>query len=155
MIKEFNPDLLIISAGFDSAKGDPLGKFSISPAGFAYMTIGLKQLAKKSLVVLEGGYNLESIAVSSEAVTRALLGQELPFTEMNMDMSYEEMKNTLIPRDCIRSAISTTSKCIYKHWTFCENLIIEKRSRTNTMNSEKSGKSGKSGKDEEEDEEAY
>lgn len=38
IIKEFNPDLLIISAGFDSALGDPLGQIGVTPVGFTYMT---------------------------------------------------------------------------------------------------------------------
>ena len=35
--KQFNPDLVIISAGFDSASGDPLGGMSVDPEGYAYM----------------------------------------------------------------------------------------------------------------------
>ena len=38
IIREFNPDLIIISAGFDSAKGDPLGGVAVSPMGYAWMT---------------------------------------------------------------------------------------------------------------------
>mmetsp|Transcript_11092 Transcript_11092/g.18597 ORF Transcript_11092/g.18597 Transcript_11092/m.18597 type:complete len:98 (-) Transcript_11092:773-1066(-) len=38
IIREFAPDLIIISAGFDSAKGDPLGGVAVSPLGYAYMT---------------------------------------------------------------------------------------------------------------------
>jgi len=38
IIREFKPDLIIISAGFDSAKGDPLGGISVTPVGYAWMT---------------------------------------------------------------------------------------------------------------------
>jgi histone deacetylase 6 len=38
IIREFAPDLIIISAGFDSAKGDPLGEVSVTPVGYAWMT---------------------------------------------------------------------------------------------------------------------
>jgi len=38
IIEEFKPDLIIISAGFDSAHGDPLGGFKLTPEGYAYMT---------------------------------------------------------------------------------------------------------------------
>lgn len=38
VIKEFKPDLMIISAGFDSALGDPLGEVGVTPTGYAYMT---------------------------------------------------------------------------------------------------------------------
>ncbi len=38
IIEEFQPDLIIISAGFDSALGDPLGGMTLTPEGYAYMT---------------------------------------------------------------------------------------------------------------------
>ena len=73
IIKEFSPDLLIISAGFDSAIGDPLGQIGVSPAGYAYMTWGLRNLCQKTAVILEGGYDLEALERSSEAVIKTLL----------------------------------------------------------------------------------
>lgn len=63
---------MIISAGFDSALGDPLGGVGVTPAGFAWMTWGLRKLCKKTVAVLEGGYDLHSLEVSSEAVVRTL-----------------------------------------------------------------------------------
>jgi len=38
IIEEFSPDLILISAGFDSALGDPLGGMKLTPEGYAYMT---------------------------------------------------------------------------------------------------------------------
>ena len=38
IIQEFNPEYILISAGFDSAEGDPLGGFKLTPIGYAYMT---------------------------------------------------------------------------------------------------------------------
>ena len=71
----FAPDLVIVSAGFDSADGDPLGGCNVSPAGFAQMTAMLKSLARGRLVLcLEGGYNLRSISHSMEACMHVLLG---------------------------------------------------------------------------------
>ncbi|KAF1997240.1 hypothetical protein P154DRAFT_579163 [Amniculicola lignicola CBS 123094] len=71
---EFDPDLVIISAGFDAAEGDALGGCHVSPAGYAHMTHMLMRLAKgKVAVCLEGGYNLRSIARSALAVTRTLM----------------------------------------------------------------------------------
>ena len=63
---------MIISAGFDSAIGDPLGGIGVTPAGYAYMTHGLKLLQPKMAVVLEGGYDLNALRRSSEAVIRTL-----------------------------------------------------------------------------------
>lgn len=71
---EFDPDLVIISAGFDAAEGDTLGGCHVTPACYAHMTHMLMSLAKGKLVVcLEGGYNLRSIARSALAVTRTLM----------------------------------------------------------------------------------
>jgi len=35
--KKFNPNLVLVSSGFDSARGDPLGNISVDPEGYAYM----------------------------------------------------------------------------------------------------------------------
>jgi histone deacetylase 6 len=73
---EFNPDLVIISAGFDAAEGDMLGGCHVSPAGYAHMTHMLMSLAGGKVVAcLEGGYNLRAIARSALAVTRTLMGE--------------------------------------------------------------------------------
>ncbi|KIV98406.1 hypothetical protein, variant 8 [Verruconis gallopava] len=73
---EFNPDLVIISAGFDAAEGDMLGGCHLSPAGYAHMTHMLMSLAGGKVVAcLEGGYNLRAIARSALAVTRTLMGE--------------------------------------------------------------------------------
>ncbi|KAL7266536.1 Histone deacetylase hda1 [Rhizina undulata] len=72
---EFNPDLVIISAGFDAAAGDFLGGCYVTPAGYAHMTYLLMTLAEGKVVVcLEGGYNLQSISNSAVAVTKVLMG---------------------------------------------------------------------------------
>jgi histone deacetylase 6 len=44
IIREFKPDLIIISAGFDSAKGDPLGGIGVSPIGYSWITQGLRKI---------------------------------------------------------------------------------------------------------------
>lgn len=76
---EFQPDLVIISSGFDAADGDPIGECHVSPACYAYMTHMLKSLANGRLVVcLEGGYNLDSISVSARAVAKVLVGEMPP-----------------------------------------------------------------------------
>ncbi|MCJ1462316.1 Histone deacetylase hda1 [Pseudocyphellaria aurata] len=73
---DFNPDFVIIAAGFDAAAGDQLGGCFVSPACYAHMTSMLMPLANGKLVAcLEGGYNLESISKSTLAVTRTLMGE--------------------------------------------------------------------------------
>ena len=54
---QYNPDRVLISAGFDAAAGDPLGGQTITPTGYAHLTHQLRQLAGgKVVLVLEGGY---------------------------------------------------------------------------------------------------
>ncbi|CAA2970710.1 histone deacetylase 15 [Olea europaea subsp. europaea] len=54
---EFAPDFTIISAGFDAARGDPLGCCDVTPAGYAQMTQMCSALSGgKLLVILEGGF---------------------------------------------------------------------------------------------------
>lgn len=73
---EFQPDLVIISAGFDAADGDPIGLNRVSPGGFAQMTHLLTSLSQgKVAVVLEGGYNPEAVASSALAVVDVLLSR--------------------------------------------------------------------------------
>jgi len=77
--QEFNPDLVIISAGFDAADGDELGGCFVSPGCYAHMTHMLMALAGgKVAVCLEGGYNLEAISQSALAVARTLMGKAPP-----------------------------------------------------------------------------
>lgn len=77
-MEEFRPDLVIISAGFDSRVNDPLGNFLLTDADFATLTRLLQGLAGKHagsrlLSVLEGGYHLDGLASATEAHVRALL----------------------------------------------------------------------------------
>ncbi|BGO97405.1 Histone deacetylase clr3 [Rhodotorula toruloides ATCC 204091] len=76
---EYAPDLVIVSAGYDAAKGDELGKMNVSPDGYAHMTHMLSALAGgKLLLALEGGYNVNAIAESAYACVKVIVGDELP-----------------------------------------------------------------------------
>ncbi|KAK6202515.1 uncharacterized protein RJT21DRAFT_82344 [Scheffersomyces amazonensis] len=76
IINEFNPDLIIVSSGFDAADGDIIGACHVTPAGYGYMTHMLKGIAKGKLaVILEGGYNLESTSKSALGVAKVLVGE--------------------------------------------------------------------------------
>ena len=77
--RRFAPELVLVSAGFDAADGDPLGSMHVSPAGYGWMTSALLGLADGRVVLaLEGGYNLEAISRSAEASLRVLLGETAP-----------------------------------------------------------------------------
>ncbi|KAF9977453.1 Histone deacetylase hda1 [Actinomortierella ambigua] len=75
---EFAPDFVLVSAGFDAAKGDQIGENLVTPAAYGHMTNMLKSLAGGRIILaLEGGYNLDSIAVSGLASVKALLNDPL------------------------------------------------------------------------------
>ncbi|XP_033221341.1 histone deacetylase 4 isoform X4 [Belonocnema kinseyi] len=77
--KEFDPDVVIVSAGFDAAIGHPapLGGYKVSPACFGRMTQELLTLADgKVVLALEGGYDLAAICDSAQECVRALLGDD-------------------------------------------------------------------------------
>ncbi|XP_060580464.1 histone deacetylase 6-like isoform X2 [Ruditapes philippinarum] len=76
---EFAPDLVLVSAGFDAAIGDPLGGCKLTPSGYGHMTHMLSSLANgRVIVVLEGGYNLVSMANCMATCTSVLLGDPAP-----------------------------------------------------------------------------
>ncbi|KAF4520113.1 hypothetical protein B566_EDAN010269 [Ephemera danica] len=76
---EFGPDLVLISAGYDSALGDEKGEMTVTPACYAHLTNLLSTLAGGKLaVLLEGGYCLSSLAESAAMTLRALLGDPCP-----------------------------------------------------------------------------
>ena len=70
----WTPDLVLVSAGFDSLAGDPLGEFTLEPADVAAWTAALRERARGRPVVgiLEGGYRLDRLTAGVEAHVRAL-----------------------------------------------------------------------------------
>lgn len=73
MVKEFKPDLIIVSCGFDSAIHDFLGWSKLSPIFYGYMTNELNKICENILVVQEGGYNVDYLGQHASGVVRALL----------------------------------------------------------------------------------
>lgn len=76
----FKPDLIIISAGFDSRKDDPLGCFDITDLGYRELTRIAMQLAQRHchgriISVLEGGYNPQDLAGAVKIHIETLMEQ--------------------------------------------------------------------------------
>jgi acetoin utilization deacetylase AcuC-like enzyme len=79
---QHDPDLVLVSCGFDAALGDLLGQMRLTPEGYAQMTRRLLGLAGSRVVLaLEGGYNLEAMSQSVAACLRVLQGQDPPADE--------------------------------------------------------------------------
>ncbi len=76
-MEHFRPDLVLISAGFDSRAGDLLGRFTLTDQDFADLTRAVMEIATrhaKSRIVslLEGGYSLDGLATAAAAHVAAL-----------------------------------------------------------------------------------
>ncbi len=79
-LREFRPDVLLLSAGFDAWERDPLGRMRVSMAGFERWGELLGELASdlcdgRALAVLEGGYDLESLGELAARFAASLSGQ--------------------------------------------------------------------------------
>jgi acetoin utilization deacetylase AcuC-like enzyme len=79
VLRQFDPDLVIVSAGFDAHEHDPLGGMRLSTGAFAAMTMELRAVAEaccdgRMVVVAEGGYDLQALAASLDAVVGAMSG---------------------------------------------------------------------------------
>jgi len=78
--RQYRPDFILISAGFDTYFGDPLGTMAVTQQGYACMTRQIVDLAAeicagRLLVVLEGGYNLRGLRDGILAVLAELSDQ--------------------------------------------------------------------------------
>jgi acetoin utilization deacetylase AcuC-like enzyme len=80
-LDRFRPDLIILSAGFDSRQGDPLGQFLLTDQDFVDLTRRVVESAARLcsgrlISVLEGGYSLAGLASATAAHVRALREDE-------------------------------------------------------------------------------
>ncbi|XP_050670008.1 histone deacetylase 7-like isoform X2 [Leptidea sinapis] len=76
--KEYGPEIVLVSCGFDAAAGHPapMGGYRVSAACFAHMTRDLMTLAGGRVVLsLEGGYDLAAMCDCAQECVRALLGE--------------------------------------------------------------------------------
>ncbi len=79
VVRAFAPGFILVSAGFDAHRRDPLGQLELSEAGYAHMTgvllaLGAELCGGRIAFVLEGGYDLEALRGSTSAVLARLQG---------------------------------------------------------------------------------
>lgn len=104
VIKQFNPDLVLVSAGFDAMGGDPVGNLSLTGDIFAYMSYKLKKNFK-TVLALEGGYNLETMQRGSYDSVRGLLRNHIDFSGFNP-----------LPSEIGRNSIVNTIEMGQEYW---------------------------------------
>ena len=83
VVRQFAPDFVLLSAGFDCDARDPLGGMSVTPAGFAILAQAVRSVADEAaggrlVAVLEGGYDLAAIVEGVDAVLATLRGDDRP-----------------------------------------------------------------------------
>lgn len=109
---EFDPDLIVVSAGYDAHIFDPLGQQQISTAGYADLSQVVSDLRdetkSKALCFLEGGYNTEVLA-DSVITTMNVLG--------STDTTYDTIKRTQdeVPQE-VDERIEEVKKHFSQYW---------------------------------------
>ncbi|NXA30771.1 HDA10 deacetylase, partial [Eudromia elegans] len=119
MAFEFDPELVLVSSGYDSGIGDPEGQMNATPDVFAHLTHFLMQLANGKLcVILEGGYHLKSLAESVCMTVKTLLGDPVP-----------HLTGEMAP--CL-SAIESIQNVRAAHKPYWKCLTYEEKANTNS-----------------------
>ncbi len=73
-LRDFAPELLLLSAGFDAHRADPLAQLEWEAGDYAWLTRELMQLSDRVVSVLEGGYDLDALAECVAAHVGVLAG---------------------------------------------------------------------------------
>ncbi|XP_031208375.1 polyamine deacetylase HDAC10 isoform X2 [Mastomys coucha] len=110
---QFDPELVLVSAGFDSAIGDPEGQMQATPECFAHLTRLLQVLAGGQIcAVLEGGYHLESLAQSVCMMVQTLLGDPTP-----------PLLGLMVPCQSALESIQSVRTAQTPHWTSLQQNV--------------------------------
>lgn len=102
-IRNMQPDLVLVSAGFDAHWNDPITTLGLSTAGFHELSKRLVELAEETcsgriVFVLEGGYDPANLANGAAAVFAALTGADAPTVQDAMPYSEPESAIALVDR---------------------------------------------------------
>ncbi|GMT24805.1 hypothetical protein PFISCL1PPCAC_16102 [Pristionchus fissidentatus] len=114
--RDFRPDLIVVSAGFDSLRGDPLGKMDLTPTCCAHLLHHLKGVVEggKMLIVLEGGYNHSMVAEGAVQCLRVLLGEQP-----------EKMGEIGRVKESTRESTLNTISFLLPHWPSLQQYASE------------------------------
>lgn len=86
VLEEYQPDLILVSAGFDGHTLDPLGFLNYTEEGYRFMTSALMHVAQelgheRLALILEGGYHLKALVQSVQSVVEVLAGETVSTLE--------------------------------------------------------------------------
>ena len=114
LVTNWEPQMILVSAGFDAVRGDPLGDCCVTAAGFAMMTRSLMPHANgKLLLALEGGYSLDEVSLCTAACVRVLLG------DGSTDYEAAALERS---RQCSVAGRADVERCIQAHSVYWPDL---------------------------------
>ncbi len=94
-IERFDPDLLLVSAGFDVHRHDPISRMRVSTDGFGHLTIALREIADATdapiAFVLEGGYGLDTLSEGVAMVHEVFDGHRPAEPEIEPSETVEDL----------------------------------------------------------------
>jgi acetoin utilization deacetylase AcuC-like enzyme len=115
ILRAFEPQLLLVSAGQDPAASDPLGRMSVTTEGFRDLTRRVNECAAslcegRCVVLLEGGYSLEHAPFCNLAIVEELAGLGPSFEKDPMEL---DVPTRLGEQD--RQAVDSAA-AVYRRW---------------------------------------
>ncbi len=103
LVEAFEPQLILVSAGYDAHAQDPLASMNVSEEGFGLMTRQLNRVAGRAcegkiVYFLEGGYNLEALAGSVSATIRETLSPGSDRYDLDNSDFYRNYRDQAVTR---------------------------------------------------------
>ncbi|GMS95947.1 hypothetical protein PENTCL1PPCAC_18122, partial [Pristionchus entomophagus] len=113
--RDFHPDLVIVSAGFDSLIGDPLGRMELTPVGYSHLIHHLNAVGEgKMMVILEGGYNHSMSAEGAVQCMRVMTGEQP-----------ERLREMGEVKESTRESVLNTISVLLPHWQCLQQYATE------------------------------
>ncbi len=109
VLREFSPELLIVSAGYDGHYTDPLGNLRLSTKTYFETSRELKDISDKVVFTLEGGYNLHALPGCVHATIRGLF-------ELEGEGFFEAQKEDPIILEYMTAEIESIKKKLSPFW---------------------------------------
>jgi acetoin utilization deacetylase AcuC-like enzyme len=113
VLQQYDPDLMLVSAGFDAHERDPLAGMRLTSAAFGAMTMELRRIAEqccrgRMVIVTEGGYDLRALTESLEAAIESLAAPAVPKASL--------WPGTTAPSTRGQQSASAAKKALAPYW---------------------------------------
>ncbi|KAI8379904.1 hypothetical protein EDC96DRAFT_540086 [Choanephora cucurbitarum] len=126
--RQFHPDMIFVSAGFDAAEGHPenLGGYKVTSRGYAIMTKMVKNLAEevcdgRLILTLEGGYELQSLSATCAAsIVQLFEDDTLPEQQIT---SFKHTLNAVKPNAGAVESFKEIALTQQKYWQFPDAML--------------------------------